>query len=111
MSTTRTADLHLTRRGRLLLHGLPMMILATLVTAVAVFFGSTALTPAAASSSTSTTTVETHVVGYGETLWSIAAEVDPTADRSEVIEQIGALNSLDNSGLEPGQVLYLPAGH
>lgn len=111
MSTTRTSsDLRLNRRGRFILHGLPVMILAALLTAAAVFLGSTALSPAAASSEQEVPALQTHVVGYGETLWSIAGQVAPEADRTETIEQIGSLNSLEGTELQPGQVLYVPAG-
>lgn len=112
MSTTRTAtDIRLNRRGRFFLHGVPVMILVALVTAAAVFFGTTALTPAAASGDQTSAQVETHVVGYGETLWTIAGEVAPSADRTATIDQIGSLNSLRTSDLQPGQVLYVPAGN
>ena len=109
MSTARTStDLRLNRRGRFFLHGLPVMILAVLITAAAVFFGSTALTPAAASGDQAPAAVETHLVGYGETLWSIAGEIAPERDRTTTIEQIGAMNSLTDSELQPGQLLYVP---
>lgn len=108
-TTTCTAtDIRLNRRGRLVLHGLPLMILAALITAVVVFFGATALTPAAASPEHSPAAVDTHVVGHGETLWSIAGQVAPAADRAATIEQIGRLNSLQGSELQPGQVLFVP---
>lgn len=109
MSTARTStDLRLNRRGRFVLHGLPVMILAALITAAAVFFGSTALSPATASPEQAAPTVDTHIVGYGETLWSIAGQVAPGADRTTTIEQIGSLNSLQGTDLQPGQLLYVP---
>jgi len=46
----------------------------------------------------------------GQTLWSIAAEVDPTADRRDVIADIVRMNGLQSSQVMAGQALELPAG-
>lgn len=47
-------------------------------------------------------------VGSGDTLWSLAEQVDPGADPREVIAAIMALNGLSSPALQPGQVLRLP---
>lgn len=46
----------------------------------------------------------------GDTLWGIAAAIDPGADPRALIAEIRELNSLTQSGLVPGQVLVVPAG-
>ena len=46
----------------------------------------------------------------GDTLWGIASQVDPGADPRALIAEIRVLNGLSQSGLEPGQVLLVPAG-
>jgi hypothetical protein len=49
------------------------------------------------------------VVQPGQTLWSIAAQANPTADTRLVIQQILAANSLTNENLTAGQHLWVPA--
>lgn len=46
----------------------------------------------------------------GDTLWGIAAAMDPGADPRALIAQMRELNGLTQSGLVPGQVLVVPAG-
>lgn len=48
-------------------------------------------------------------VAPGDTLWGIAAEIDPGADPRALIAEIRELNGLTQSGLVPGQVLVVPA--
>ena len=46
----------------------------------------------------------------GDTLWGIAAAIDPGADPRALIAEIRELNAMTQSGLVPGQVLVVPAG-
>ena len=46
----------------------------------------------------------------GDTLWGIAAEIDPGADPRALIAEIREMNALTQSGLVPGQVLVVPVG-
>ena len=46
----------------------------------------------------------------GDTLWGIAAEIDPGADPRALIAEIREMNALSQSGLVPGQVLVVPVG-
>lgn len=46
----------------------------------------------------------------GDTLWGIAAAMDPGSDPRVLIAQIREMNALTQSGLIPGQVLVVPAG-
>jgi len=46
----------------------------------------------------------------GDTLWGIAAAIDPGADPRALIAEIREMNALTQSGLVPGQVLVVPAG-
>jgi ferric-dicitrate binding protein FerR (iron transport regulator) len=48
------------------------------------------------------------VVEPGESLWSIAVKADPEADPRAVIPQIIELNSLRGTGIQAGQVLWVP---
>jgi len=50
----------------------------------------------------------TITVGAGDTLWSLAEQVDPDSDPRDLIAAIMTLNDLDSPTIEPGQVLHLP---
>lgn len=53
-------------------------------------------------------TVARVVVKPGQTLWGIAAQVDPGADPRVIIPQIVDMNSLSNTNISVGQVLWVP---
>jgi nucleoid-associated protein YgaU len=90
----------LTRRGRL------VVVLATLfVLMVAGFTLGRASSQAAGPAARSLPTV---TVAPGETLWQIAARVDPGADRRALVDQIEALNHLHGDQIVAGQQLRLP---
>ncbi|WP_150463059.1 LysM peptidoglycan-binding domain-containing protein [Nesterenkonia ebinurensis] len=103
-------SLQLTRRGRLLLLGVPAMVLAAALLAALVFVAGSLLNQAQA------TTAEDHgvqavevTVAEGDTLWSIASEAESGTNVQQLITQIAELNGLDSAQLQPGQVLYVPA--
>lgn len=50
---------------------------------------------------------EFHVVGPGETLWSIAADLDPVGPRAPMVGLLAELNG-DDGAVELGDVLALP---
>jgi LysM domain len=50
------------------------------------------------------------VVHPGQTLWSIAAQAEPSADPRVVMQQIIELNALRGTSVEPGQRLWVPRG-
>jgi nucleoid-associated protein YgaU len=52
--------------------------------------------------------VQRVVVARGDSLWSIAVKTDPDADPRAVISQIVELNSLRETGIQIGQVLWVP---
>ncbi|MFB9074187.1 LysM peptidoglycan-binding domain-containing protein [Citricoccus parietis] len=68
------------------------------------------MAPAAASDDQPAADVETVTVNYGDTLWAIAGRTAPESPRNEAILRIGELNDLDGGDLQPGQVLFVPAG-
>jgi LysM repeat protein len=49
------------------------------------------------------------VVQPGETLWSIAEQVDADSDPRETVARIVAMNDLAGAGVVVGQELVLPA--
>lgn len=103
------AGWRLNRRGRFLLRGLPVMVLAAVVTAVAVAALSIGLSPAAVSSSRAGADLETITVFPGDSLWDIAGRVAPEADRYATMERIAELNGLQGRTLEAGADLFVPA--
>jgi hypothetical protein len=50
------------------------------------------------------------VVRPGQTLWSIAVHADPAADPRVVVGEILSDNQLRGSGIQVGQVLWVPRG-
>ena len=99
--------LRLTRRGRFLLVGLPIVLLASAVLMLSGFFNS----PAKASSEHGELTQTVSVsVAAGETIWQLASEFAPDRDPRDVVAEIVELNSLGSSVLQAGQQLDIPSG-
>ena len=101
--------LRLTRRGRIVLIGIPLVLLAALLLSLAGFFNS----PAKASDSAAelqTTSAVTVTVQPGQSLWGIAATVAPERDARDVVADIVQLNNLSAGAVFPGQQLFVPAG-
>ena len=101
--------LRLTRRGRIVLIGIPLVLLAALLLSLAGFFNS----PANASDSAAelqTTSAVTVTVQPGQSLWGIAAAVAPDRDARDVVADIVQLNNLSAGAVFPGQQLFVPAG-
>lgn len=92
--------LHITRRGRLLVLALLMALVAVLV-----LHGRSSVAgvdPAAAP------VRATVVVSPGDSLWSIAERVAPTADPRRTVARLRDLNNVADGMLRPGEVLVLP---
>ncbi len=99
--------LRLTRRGKLVLIGFPLVLLAALLLSLAGFFNS----PAKASDSLedlAVTPAVTVTVQPGESLWAIAGSVAPDRDARDVVADIVQLNNLTAGAVLPGQQLYVP---
>lgn len=104
--TTRRHDstpMRLTRRGRI--------ALGTVI-AVPLLFGAylvgVGASQADAEVSVTTVSFEYVTVMPGDTLWSIAGTIAPTADPQQVIDDIRRLNQLDSSVVQPGQRIAIP---
>lgn len=98
----------LTRRGRFVLRTLPLVIMMALIVAAALIgdlFGSSAN---ASNSGLPSGAIE-YTVGYGDTLWGIAGQVDLDAPRAEIVQRIGDLNQLAGSDINVGDTLFVPA--
>ncbi|MCQ9165687.1 LysM peptidoglycan-binding domain-containing protein [Arthrobacter sp. STN4] len=109
---TPATGLRLTRRGRMLLLGLPALaVTAVLVfSLLAVLLGSLA-SPAKASTRDAGAGLggpAAVTVLQGDSLWSIAAASAGTRDVRDVVADIVSLNNLGSSVLQAGQRLYVP---
>ncbi|MFP5365321.1 MAG: LysM peptidoglycan-binding domain-containing protein [Actinomycetes bacterium] len=101
--------LRLTRRGRVVLIGIPLVLLAALLLSLAGFFNSPAKASDSMADLAATPTV-TVTVQPGESLWGIAASVAPERDARDVVADIVQLNNLPAGGVHPGQQLFVPVG-
>lgn len=102
----RTSHLSLTRRGRFVFFGLPVLS-AVVVVAVALMMFLVPGTAQAGTESAASTT-ESVVVGSGDTLWDIARDVDSSADVRVTMDKINDLNDLGSGQVTPGQRLIVP---
>ena len=99
--------LRLTRRGRIVLFGIPLVVLAALLLSLAGFLNAPAKAADSAEDLSSTPTVSV-TVHAGQSLWSIAGAVVPERDPRDVIADIVELNNLTAGGVVPGQQLFVP---
>lgn len=105
---TSRAPLVLTRRGRLVLLGLPVLAGSAALVVLAVIF----LVPSTATATSEPVTgpgTELATVHPGQSLWDLAVQADPERDPRDVMDEIVELNDLDSSLLHAGQLLEVPA--
>jgi LysM repeat protein len=107
-AAARQAPLRLTRRGRFVFFGLPLILLAALVLSLAGFLNAPAKA-ADSSAELSLTPTVTVTVQPGESLWAIAGTVAPERDPRDVIADIVQLNNLADPRVIPGQQLFVPS--
>ena len=105
LAPVAVSPIKLTRRGRMLVSTLSFAAMLA-ISLVSLFGIATASAKASNESSNSTTTQI--VVAPGETLWTIAARVNPEIDPRAVIDQIMDLNVINGSNVYAGQVLLVP---
>lgn len=105
---TAAGRLNLTRRGRFVFIGLPVITGAAALIAVAVIF----LMPTTVHAGTDplgNPATRTVTVQPQQSLWEIARAADPQRDTREVMDDIVELNDLSSSALASGQLLEVPA--
>lgn len=107
-STQRSAKrpLILTRRGRLLLVGLPISLAVAALILLGAFLTSQA--HAGESAPTSSSTIDVNVTP-GETLWDLAVQYAPERDPRDVVAEMVELNDLHGSVVQAGQSISVPA--
>lgn len=102
------ARVHLTRRGRLLLVGLPVMM-ATAAVAIALLIIVAPATVTASTDPVQGPGTEVVTVGSGDSLWEVAHAADSSRDTRVVIAEIMELNDLEQQAVTAGQKLLVPA--
>lgn len=105
---TRAPKLNLTRRGRFVFIGLPLITGAAALLVVAVIF----LLPSTVQANTDPVgdpVTHSVTVQSDQSLWEIAHAADPQRDTREVMDDIVELNGLASSELSAGQLLEIPA--
>ena len=100
-TATSARTVQLTRRGR-------GALLVTLVVLLLGAFSLGRVGTGAATSVPSRPALEQTTVHAGESLWSVARRVAPTADPRTVVVQLRQLNHLDSAAVQVGQPLLLP---
>ena len=105
---TTQAPLKLTRRGRFVFIGVPLILLAALILSFSGFFNAPAKAAESAADLSPTPSV-TVTVQPGESLWAIARTVAPERDPRDVVTEIIELNNLEASQLAAGQALFIPS--
>jgi LysM repeat protein len=98
MTSTHRRPVRLTRRGRLVLAGVLLVLLAGVFVL--------ASSPGQAAGPAGESPVA--VVQPGDTLWSIAERYSPGTDRFETIDEIRRLNGIEDYTVHAGQRLVLP---
>ena len=104
----KQAPLRLTRRGRFVFIGVPLILLAALILSFSGFLNAPAKAAESAAELSLTPTV-TVTVQPGESLWAIAGSVAPERDPRDVVAEIVELNNLDAARVMPGQQLFVPS--
>ena len=101
------SPLRLTRRGRVVVAGLAVLLVSALSLLVA---GAALATSRAAPLSAAGHGLGQVVVRPGQSLWSVAESADPDADTRLVIQQILELNALHGDTVFAGERLWVPRG-
>jgi LysM domain len=102
-----TSPLRLTRRGRVVVAGLAVLLVSALSLLVA---GAAQATSHAAPASSAGHSLTQVTVRPGQSLWSVAESADPGADTRLVIQRILQLNALHGDTVFAGERLWVPRG-
>jgi len=99
-SATSSNDVRLTRRGRLVIRIVSLMLAAGV--------GASLVTFATGSDVSASSSTVTYTVQPGDTLWSIAGRLQPKADRRDTVATLLQINPTAAGGLDAGQALRVP---
>jgi LysM domain len=107
----RPGAIRLTRRGRLVVAGFAMLLV--IVAATVLWMTAAGSVQASSQGGTPASPYQgmTQVVVMpGQTLWSIAAAAEPSANTWTVVQQITEVNALSSTAVHAGQSLWVPKG-
>jgi LysM domain len=113
MSATRTAAgrIRLTRRGRAVVWVLSILVAAAAVTLIWMAGAGGALASGPGQPPRAAYQGMTQVVVRpGQTLWTIAASAEPSADPRVVVQEIVQVNALSGTVIHTGELLWVPKG-
>ncbi len=102
------APLRLTRRGRLVVTVLLVVVFSAAVLMLTALVSGRAQATNHGEPRAGYQGMHEIVVRPGQTLWSIAAAAEPTADPRSVVQEIMSANALDGPGIRAGQLLWVP---
>lgn len=103
-SRAGSPSLRLTRRGRLVLGTLTVLAVAFLLGWVAMLGA-----PRADASTVGSASEFGYVIVLpGQSLWSVATSLDPSADPRDLIAEIVRLNQLSDSAVQAGEAIAVP---
>jgi hypothetical protein len=106
--TQRAAPLRLTRRGQVVIAVLAVVLAAVVITIVAMAAPGGAQAANHGHAGAGYQGMRQIVVRSGQTLWSIAAKVEPSADPRLVISQIMTVNAMTSPVIKAGELLWVP---
>ena len=107
-SAATRAPVRLTRRGRIVLGGLTLACLTVAVLLITLLASGGAQATNHGQVGAGLQGMHQVVVQPGQTLWSIAAAAEPTADTRMVVQEIMTANALDSADISAGQLLWVP---
>jgi hypothetical protein len=102
------APLRLTRRGRIVVSVLLVTILSLTVLLMTMLVSGHAQATNHGEPGAGYQGMHQVVVQPGQTLWSIAAKADPSADPRDVVREIMSANALGSPSITAGQLLWVP---
>ena len=101
----RPTRIRLTRRGWIVLVGIPVFLLAVAATFLVTMFTNSVM--ASAQEPVGMQTVEV-TVSQGDTIWALTSEYAEGYDIESAVRYIGEMNALDHGALQAGQTLQIP---
>lgn len=105
----RPAGLRLTRRGRAVLAAvLTLAVIATVTVMRTSAAGGSEPSARGASARSPYSSMTQVAVRPGQTLWSVAAAAEPSANAWAVVQEIIDVNRLSSPQIQPGQLLWVP---